>query len=264
MNIHAKEAYLRNKFGNHHQFQTFNFNYSKIENTITNIISNYTEKQNINLIINYYNDKHPNRCKEIDLCLKLNCNNSLFNKIIIINETNEPIPFINDNIITINDSKRLTFKDFFNYANKYSSEDTINVLINSDIVIGENFDKVKLESNQALFLTRYNIKEDGSDIFQNDCGSFDTWIWKGLITKDIGNYFMGQICCDVKLSLEFYNNGYKLKNPCLDLKTYHIHLTEIRNYLAVLTLKKEKEDIMKVKFSSLDTPFDENDCQKFN
>ena len=91
MNIHAKEAYLRNKFSNHHQFQTFNFNYSKIENTITNIISNYTEKQNINLIINYYNDKHPNRCKEIDLCLKLNCNNSLFNKIIIINETNEPM-----------------------------------------------------------------------------------------------------------------------------------------------------------------------------
>ena len=74
---------------------------------------------------------------------------------------------------------------------------------------------------------------------------------------------MGETCCDVKLSLEFYNNGYKLKNPCLDLKTYHIHLTEIRNYFAILTLKKQKADIMKVKFSSLDTPFDENDCQKF-
>ena len=258
-----KEAYLRNKFINRHQFQIFNFNYSKIEDTLTNIILNYTEKQNINLIVNYYHDKHPDRCKEIDLCLKLNCNNSLFDKIIIINETNQPIPFMNDNIIIINDSKRLTFKDFFNYANKYSSEDTINVLINSDIVIGENFDKIKLELNQALFLTRYNIKEDGSNVFQDDCGSFDTWIWKGLITKDIGNYFMGETCCDVRLSLEFYNNGYKLKNPSLDLKTYHIHLTEIRNYFAILTLKKQKADIMKVKFSSLDTPFDENDCQKF-
>ena len=258
-----KEAYLKHKFINRLQFQTFNFNYSKIKDTLTNIISNYTEKQNINLIVNYYHDKHPDRCKEIYLCLKLNCNNLLFNKIIIINETNEPIPFINDNIIVINDSKRLTFKDFFNYSNKYSSEDTINILINSDIVIGENFDKIKLELNQAIFLTRYNIKEDGSDVFQDDCGSFDTWIWKGLITKDIGNYFMGETCCDVKLSLEFYNNGYKLKNPCLDLKTYHIHLTEIRNYFATLTLKKQKADIMKVKFSSLDTPFDENDCQKF-
>jgi len=258
-----KEAYLKHKFINLQQFQTFNFNYSKIEDTLTNIISNYTEKQNINLIINYYNDKHPDRSKEIDLSLKLNCNNKLFNKIIIINETNQPIPFMNDNIIIINDSKRLTFKDFFNYANKYSSEDTINVLINSDIVIGENFDKIKLELNQALFLTRYNIKEDGSDVFQDDCGSFDTWIWKGLITKDIGNYFMGETCCDVRLSLEFYNKGYKLKNPSLDLKTYHIHLTEIRNYFAILTLKKQKADIMKVKFSSLDTPFDENDCQKF-
>ena len=185
MNIQAKEAYLRNKFNNRHQYQTFNFNYSKIEDTLTNIISNYTEKQNINLIVNYYHDKHPDRCKEIDLCLKLNCKNPLFNKIIIINETNEPIPFINDNIITIDDSKRLTFKDFFNYANKYSSDDTINILINTDIVIGENFDKIKLELNQALFLTRYNIKEDGSNVFEDDSGSFDTWIWKGLITKDL-------------------------------------------------------------------------------
>jgi hypothetical protein len=47
-----KEAYLRNKFINRHQFQTFNFNYSKIEDTLTNIVSNYTEKQNINLILN--------------------------------------------------------------------------------------------------------------------------------------------------------------------------------------------------------------------
>jgi len=139
-----KEAYLKHKFINRQQFQTFNFNYSKIEDTLTNIISNYTEKQNINLIVNYYHDKHPDRCKEIDLCIKLNCYNLLFNKIIIINETNQPLPYTNDNIIIINDSKRLTFKDFFNYANKYSSEDTINVLINSDIVIGENFNKIKL------------------------------------------------------------------------------------------------------------------------
>jgi len=74
---------------------------------------------------------------------------------------------------------------------------------------------------------------------------------------------MGETCCDVRLSLEFHNNGYKLKNPCLDLKTYHIHLTEIRNYFAILTLKRQKADIMKVKFSSLDTQFNENDCQKF-
>jgi hypothetical protein len=257
-----KQEYLKHKFINRLQYQSFNFNYSKIEDTLINVISSYTKEQNINLIVNYYHDKHPDRCKEIDLCLKLNCNNSLFNKIIIINETNQPLPYINDNVIVINDSKRLTFKDFFNYANKYSSEDTINILINSDIVIGENFNKINIESNQALFLTRYNIKEDGSDVFHDDCGSFDTWIWKGLITKDIGNYFMGQTCCDVKLSLEFYNNEYKLKNPCLDLKTYHIHLTEIRNYYSIL-MYKEKADIMKVKFSSLDTPFNENDCQKF-
>ena len=45
-----KEAYLKHKFINRLQFQTFNFNYSKIKDTLTNIISNYTEKQNSKLL----------------------------------------------------------------------------------------------------------------------------------------------------------------------------------------------------------------------
>ena len=67
-------------------------------------VNQYKETRNINLIINYYNDLNPDRSAEIDLCLKLNCINKLFNRIIIINETMKDIDFIDksDRIIIIN------------------------------------------------------------------------------------------------------------------------------------------------------------------
>ena len=68
---------------------------------------------------------------------------------------------------------------------------------------------------------------------------------------------MGVPCCDVLLSYEFYSNNYKLKNPCFDLKTYHIHNTNIRNYTILHKINNEK--YMKVKHSNLETDFTIND-----
>ena len=223
-------------------------NYDLIINILTDKINRSIDnnKSKINLIVSYYKDKHLERCKEIDICLKLNCSNNLFNKIIILNETNEDIDWIkcDDRIIILNIKNRLMFCDFFNYANIYSDNDTINILINSDIVIGENFNNINLylKNDELFMLTRYDILFDGSIKFNDDYGSFDTWIWKGYIqNKDIGKYYMGVPCCDVLLSYEFYSNNYKLKNPCFDLKTYHIHNTNIRNYTILHKKRKINE-----------------------
>jgi hypothetical protein len=255
------------KRGMYNKVYPLNYSYLNIQNRLENIISIYKEKKNINLIVSYYNDKNLDRCKEIKLCLKLNCMNQLFNKIIIINETCKNLYFIkkNESIIIINNSNRLTYKNFFNYANMYSNEDTINILINSDIVIGEGFDKINLNKNEVYFLTRYNISLDGTFNFQDDNGSFDTWIWKGIINNNIyiGNYYLGIPECDIKIAYEFYISKYKIKNPSLDLKTYHVHNTEIRNYNTSFVSKdiskQKKNNLLKIKFSNLDTPFTEND-----
>ena len=195
-------------------------------------VNQYKETRNINLIINYYNDLNPDRSAEIDLCLKLNCINKLFNRIIIINETMKDIDFIDksDRIIIINKPKRLTFNEIFNISNDYCLENTINILINSDIVIGEKFDNIKLEYAEWVFvLSRYNILDNGTINFCNDPGSFDTWIWEGKLKHNIGNYLMGKPNCDVLLANEL-SRYYKIKNPSNDLKTYHVHNTNIRNY----------------------------------
>jgi hypothetical protein len=243
-------------------------NYKVIEENILNIINKYSQKENINLLVSYYIDKYDSRKKEIDLCTKLNCLNKLFNKIIIINETLNDIEFLDkkdSRIIIINNSNRLTFKNFFNYSNQYTDVDTINILINSDIIIGENFNKIKNQTinmdNKFFFLSRYEVKENFEININNDYGSFDTWVWKGIINSNIGDYSMGSSCCDVKLAYDFYENKYLLKNPSIDLKTYHIHLSNIRNYSIFSTFNGK---MLKIKHSELNNIFSENDYHFFS
>jgi len=237
------------------------YNFNLLEEKLLKIINSYTESYNINLLISYYTDKNEDRQNEIDFCLRLNCTNKLFNKIIIINETLKDINFIDltDNrIMIINYNYRLKFNDFFKYANHYSNQDTINILINSDIIIGENFNKLINDSiinmnNKVLFLSRYEIDKNNDFNINTDCGSFDTFIWKGIIKQiDIGNYFMGIGCCDVKLAYELHSHNYLLKNPSMDLKTYHIHFSNIRNYNLFSNLKGK---MLKIKHSSLNNEF---------
>ena len=257
-----REQFLKNRYNlKIRNYSLFINNYNLFEDTFNKIINAYTNSLNINLYVSYYKDCNELRCKELDLCLKINCNNKLFNKIIIINETEQPIEFINnldERIIVINNKKRQTFYEFFNIANQYSDENTINILCNSDMIIGENFDKINLKNDEIFFLERYEVDSMINYSKSNSYGS-DTWIWKGLFNSklEIGKYFMGVPCCDYKLTYEFYKNNYKLKNPSVDLKTYHIHITNIRNFTVKDTLQSEL--FIKVKPSQLDSKFDENE-----
>lgn len=257
-----KENFLKNKyFIKKKNNILLDENKHIVENNFNNIISTYIKNLNYNLYVSYYKDNDVLRCKELDFCLKMNCRNKLFNKIVIINETEEPIDFIDNTdtrIIIINNKKRQTYYDFFKISNIYSDEETINVLCNSDIIIGENFDKINLKKDQIFLLERYEIDNNGFHL-KIDLNGSDTWIWKGLFdTKlDIGQYYMGLPYCDFKLASDFFKNNFKLKNPMIDLKTYHIHLSGIRNFT---DLDKVKSFLyLKLKQSKLDEIFNEKD-----
>jgi len=247
-NIYLRKILVQNKL----KINDIKTNLEMIDYILLLKVKQYKENKNINLIVNYYTDLNPDRSAEINLCLKLNCINKLFNKIIIINETMEDIDFIDksDRIIIINKSNRLTFNEIFSISNEYCLENTINILINSDIVIGENFDNIRLDyADWAFVVSRYNILDNGTINFCNDPGSFDTWIWEGKLKYNIGNYLMGKPNCDVLLANEL-SRYYKIKNPSYDLKTYHVHNTNIRNYNI-----SEKIDgkYLKIKISNLKT-----------
>jgi len=204
---------------------------SQIEINLTKIIENYTERKNIHLFMSYYRDKNMDRDRENILCVKLNTSNKLFSKIFIMNEGGHELEFIkNSERINVINTSRPRFVDFFTYSNTCTSDDTINILINTDIVIGENFDNIKLETNQMICLSRYDVMKDYTYKVNVGGGSHDCWIWKGKIIDTIGNFYMGKMLCDGVLANQLAYAYYILKNPMRDLKIYHIHLSNIRNY----------------------------------
>lgn len=165
----------------------------------------------MNLFINTYTDKNEERNNELIKCLELNkLNNPSFN---IYELTGRP-----------------TFKDFFNIINSVTLPTDINIIINSDIYLPEGFN-VNPEANDCFALSRWDVQPDGSAIHYNNSGSQDTWIFRGAIKMVEGaNFFLGVPGCDNKIAYLLQQAGYRVTNPSLSIKTYHLHLSGIRYY----------------------------------
>jgi len=206
-------------------------NLSFIGKDLSKIVNQYQEQKDIDLYIPYYRDKNFARNEELRLCLTLNTQNKLFKHIFIMNENMpEPDFIVKSDQISIVNCGRLTFQGIFKYACELSNKETTKMLINTDIVIGENFDQLTLTDKQFICLSRYDIMSDGQCKINVGGGSHDCWIWKDNIKSDIGQFYMGKFLCDGVLTNELYGNHFQLKNPVYDLKIYHIHLTNVRNY----------------------------------
>jgi spore maturation protein CgeB len=86
-------------------------------------------------------------------------------------------------------------------------------------------------NNKCFALTRYDLQEDGNYKFHERKDSQDTWIFKGHINKNInGNFCLGTRGCDNKIAYEIAKAGYEITNPCLTIKSYHLHFSQLRNH----------------------------------
>ena len=230
---------------------------AQIGENLKKICEKYQETKNINLYIPHYRDKNDNRNKENELCIQLNISNKLFNKIYLLSECDQDLNFIEKSErITIIKSPRSKFIDIFTYSNTQTNNDTINILINTDIVIGESFDNIQLDSKQMICLSRYDVMSDCSYKVNVGGGSHDCWIWSGKIVETVGNFYMGKMLCDGVLANQLASAGYTLKNPMLDMKVYHVHLTNVRNYNWVNAIRGRRSGI---NFSKNDGQFDGKD-----
>jgi hypothetical protein len=229
--------------------------------TLQNIINRYDTK-NYNLFFNYYRDQNEDRQKEIDFCLELNCTNKLFRNIYIVTDIQD-FETSYQNVKIIYSQDRPKFCDFFKLSNQYTENDSINILINTDVVIGDNFDKINLDDNQVYCLSRKDRKENGEFI---DCvggGSHDCWIWKGKINENAGNFYLGKYFCDGVLANNFKDLGIGLKNPSKDLIVYHIHFSNIRHWHFGDRIPGHRTGLHP---SLLEQPFNMNDiyCDGYN
>jgi len=199
----------------------------------------------VQLITNYYIDNNVDRQKELDFCFFENLNNKTIDKVIVFitvedfNSLQKKNHKLLERVVYVITDKRPTYNDYFKQLAQEEGAENINIISNLDIIIPE--ETIKLlpnyldATNNVLALTRYNVIDPNyykfSSQFFNRIDSQDTWIYKGKIYKiDGADYSLGIAGCDNNIAHLISISGYNVINPSLTLKTYHYHLTEIRNY----------------------------------
>lgn len=203
---------------------------------------------NHNLFVNYYIDKNIERQKELDFCINENLKNNSLNFYVVICNAMEYDYFIKKyiefekKIIPIIIDERPTYNNYFQFISKiFPQQDNINIISNLDIIVPEEtllYSSFYLSGKSCLALSRWDISninnyKINSHLFDR-ADSQDTWIFKGAVNQVAGaNFPLGKAGCDNSIAHLLSTSGYDVKNPSKTLKTFHYHLTNIRNYTDV-------------------------------
>lgn len=194
----------------------------------------------INLILNIYSEKNLSRNNEYLYCLNKNINNKDIKRIIVLT-TKEDAQKIEENskvIITILD-KRPTYTDFFSVTKNF--KESINIISNSDIIIPvkttSKLNNYLTNNKTCLALTRWDILDLDKKVYKffNRKDSQDSWFFLGEVSLK-ADFTLGLPGCDGSIAYLLKKNGYNVLNPSLTLKTYHLHLSNVRNYSKKVSL----------------------------
>jgi hypothetical protein len=217
-----------------------------------------------NLILNYYKDEVKDRNLEILTCFMENLNNDYINNIVVISTENDYSSLIEnlvDNknkIIPILTEVRPTYNDYFSITRDlFNNENNINIISNLDIIIPKEtlYSEMSktindyIDNKTCLALSRWNIQKDNTYVHFDRSDSQDTWIFLGGVPNiDGADFTLGKRGCDNKISYLLDENGYHVINPSKTLKTYHLHLTNIRNYLKIVDIIPRPYKLLKPTF----------------
>ena len=199
---------------------------------------------NINVFCQFF--LHPVRARQVEFvkCLKFNVENVDITKIYLLNEriyTDDELEVKSDKIVQVDIKERLKFKHVFEYI----LEENIvgyNVIINSDIFFDKTIRNLFRSdihlSKKTYTLIRYEFDEKNPEqslIFGNRGDSQDTWIIHSNFNVKkqeckIFNFEFGKPGCDNKMTYLLAMLGYELLNDPRFIKSYHIHLSNIRGY----------------------------------
>lgn len=189
-------------------------------------------------VTQYYVPEKAKRRREISTCLQKNLESKLISKVVLLNEKKESIP-ANEKIEERVIGHRLTYKDVFEAASTFPG----NVLVafaNADICIDDETWKTVWQidmKDKMLALLRYDVGADGkATLFGPRADSQDCWITssESIRTRiaSIGSLDIpfGKAGCDNAVALEFLRQRFLVSNPCLTLRTFHYHDSQIRSY----------------------------------
>ena len=176
----------------------------------------------MNYYVEYWDCGNEERNIEVIDCINRNIKSNFFKNIFIFSEKEEK-RLLKQTIL----SKRITYQYIFDNA-----IDGINIFCNSDMEFDETIKLAEnINENEFYALTRY---EDDMMLHKNDdpykgYDSQDVWIWKNKCKIKNANFYLGLPGCDNKIAYYAESYGYNIKNPSLSIKTYHKHITNVRD-----------------------------------
>ncbi len=198
------------------------------------------EPYQLYFITQYYKPEKARRAKEIKKCLEMNCKNQLIDKIILLNEQDFSSDWTNSKIQQEIIGTRLTYKHVLQWIQEKAPENTLCVFANADIYLDEKTwtDAWSIKVKDVFFaLLRWDCQEnEEAKIFGPRNDSQDTWMLFSNSVKskvwDLSRYDIpfGKAGCDNAITVEMLRNKFLVVNPAMSLKTYHLHITNIRTY----------------------------------
>ena len=206
----------------------------------------------MNIISTFYISKYSShldiaRSKEIEQCLCNNITSPFIEKIHLFVDDIDAFIRLNeitnsDKIVIIEIGKKPKYSDFFNYILN-NVKNKICMITNADIFLHETNQPLieKLKENKMMFaLSRYEY-DMTHPMIDNYGGSHDAYIFNSKYLnetmKHTQNYqnFPG---IESHIIKTFCDNGFKVFNPCNQIKIVHLHKTELRNYGTWIGLHK--------------------------
>jgi hypothetical protein len=192
----------------------------------------------VTLFVNHYSGQTAERSAEIDYCLAANAANPGIHCIVVIAQSAER-PKAPDKVLWVpmdcsrNPYVRPTFGNFFDLVNQAAvSPADINVVANSDIIFDATLSLLlPLDlDGVCLALARWDHDHEGNPAVTVGDDAQDVWIFQGKVkpVKDV-DYPMGITGCDWRLAWELKEAGYRLMNPCYDIRAQHHHKSGVRN-----------------------------------
>lgn len=189
------------------------------------------------LFTGIYEDADSTRTAELVFCLRKNILNPCFSKIFLFLESqinaDQQLLRAHSKIGLLGINRRALYADYFEEGNKFPGE--IIVIANSDIFFDDTLKLVETldMTNRLLCLTRWEYRSDTEFGLQTGAHSQDVWIYKAPIAKIDCPFGMGRWACDNKLAYRAQEAGVLLANPCLDIRSYHYHISGVKHYQMV-------------------------------
>jgi hypothetical protein len=195
------------------------------------------------LLVGGHIPKSQDRQKEYEYCLWKNLENPIIQKIYLfvedtiedyIKQTN-PELLKCEKLKIIKHGKRVTFLDFFTFANTEFEVGTLVSICNADIFLDTTLSNLSGFDMTGVFIVLSRAFDvTGGPIVECDpqrwCDSQDTWIIKVPCTITNCNFGLGIRGCDNRMITEARLAGYRVIDPVTVVKSYHVHASQYRTY----------------------------------